>query len=130
MTSTTTFMVKNMRAVGMHHHGPSALSLNTNYRLSWEPDCPEDLGNAMAVRDCRSNIRAYLTRKDAAVISDLCFAGVVVGKMIVRTIVIPHCVEQKLGPQQECSVRFNVKTTNAAFVELLFRKNVFDFISK
>ena len=126
-SNQTTFVVKNMRAVGMHHHGPPQLTLNANYRLVWEPECIHDLGNAIAICNSRARVQAYLTRKDAAVISDLFFADILEGTMLAKTSVEPHCVEQKLGPQQECSVKFKVLNKNSSFVELLFNKHSFTY---
>jgi len=130
MSSGATFLVKNMRAVGMHHHGPAQLIVNANYCLRWEPECLQDLGNAIALYDCKGKTRAYLTRKDAAVISDLFFAGIVCGTMVGKTCVLAHCVEQKLGPQQECTLQFKVAMKDVLFVEMLFKENNFVFIKR
>ena len=44
-----TFVIHNMRAVGMHHWGNYKLIVGGLYSLQWEPECVYDLGNAMAI---------------------------------------------------------------------------------
>ena len=99
------FIVHDMRAVGMHHHGPKELVVGAMYRLKWEPDNVTDIGNAMAVLDMEGQTRAYLTREDAKTVSTLVYSGAIEHDIIqcipVNT---SHVVTQKLGPQHECNL--------------------------
>ena len=104
-------VLSNIRAVGMHHHCDSkALVLGARYRCIWEPDCKYDPSNAVAVIDHRNRIAAYLTRADAAIISRLFCAGIVVGgRMYCVTNTLRRVVQHDLGPQQECTVQLKVE---------------------
>jgi hypothetical protein len=112
-----TVIVENMRAVGMHHHGPLQLIVEGRYKLTWEPHNIHDLGNAMAVIDHKSKTRAYLTRNDAKLISTFCYANVLLGHIFCKPIVNAHVELQALGPQQECRLKFSVDSSNMAFVQ-------------
>ena len=105
-----TVSIYNMRAVGMHHWGDPRLLVGGAYTLEWEPDCPYDPGNAMAIYDWDKTKRAYLTRQDAAIVSRLWVREFAIAEMMAC---IPHteahCVLFDLGPQHECEVRFRVK---------------------
>jgi hypothetical protein len=98
-------VIHNMRAVGMHHHGPRPLFVGGRYCLRWEPDCVYDLGNAMAVLDHKGKVRAYLTRQDAAIVSMLCQADCVQWRMYCKPMVNAHVVQQNFGPQQESKIQ-------------------------
>jgi hypothetical protein len=112
--------VLNMRAVGMHHHGPRELALQTPYIFKWEPTCPHDLGNAVGIFDHRGALRAYLTRSDAAVMAKLFHAGVVEGRVVGKTTTPGHVEKRELGPQQECNLVFKVAECHASFVCAVF----------
>lgn len=94
------FKVNSMRAVGMHHYGAPELALNTSYTFKWDPLCPHDLGNAVAIHDIKGDIKAYLTRADAAVISELFYCNAIQGRMVGKSTVHAHVCRQELGPQQ------------------------------
>ena len=44
-----TIIISDMRAVGMHHWGDNELFVGAKYTVQWEPECPFDPGNAMAI---------------------------------------------------------------------------------
>ena len=107
-----TFVIHNMRAVGMHHWGNYKLIVGGLYSLQWEPECEYDLGNAMALY--RNGVkRAYLIRKDAAIMSHIWSKDLPVNHVM---LCIPqteaHCVCHDLGPQHECSVKFRCNVDN------------------
>ena len=108
--------VDNVRAVGMHHHGPKELIVGGRYWLTWEPDCLFDLGNAMAVRDHHGFIRAYLTRTDAYAISSLYYADVVQGRCLCKPVTEAHVMSQQLGPQHECRLKFKTLDIHIPFI--------------
>ena len=122
------FKIPNMRAVGMHHYGASELALNTSYILKWDPMCPYDLGNAIAIHNFRGEVRAYLTREDAATISQLFFANVIEGRVVGKTTVNGHVCKQELGPQQECTLVFRVGKSHEPFVSTLLATSGLHFI--
>jgi hypothetical protein len=99
-----------MRAVGMHHWGPPKLIVDGPYILSWEPECPYDPGNAMAIYDSKKKKRAYITRNDALILSTIWSKGLAVNDLMTcRPISSAHCVCYDLGPQHECIVGFRCK---------------------
>ena len=93
----------------MHHYGATELALNTSYTFKWDPFCPYDLGV----------IKAYLTREDAAVISELFHGSVIQGKVIGKTFVNAHMCKHDLGPQQEFSLVFKVAQKYDCYVSSL-----------
>lgn len=111
------FIVHDMRAVGMHHHGPKELVVGGMYNLKWEPDNVTDIGNAMAVLDMKGHTRAYLAREDAKIVSTLVYSRAIKHDMIqcipVNT---SHVVTQKLGPQHECNLMFRASSGETDFV--------------
>ncbi len=86
------FIIKNIRAVGMHHHGPPDLMVNG---LKWEPENLEDLGNAIAVHDRFGKRRAYLTRSDAKAISTLFYGNAIENSFMC----IPVSQSQVISPR-------------------------------
>ena len=122
------FEVKNMRAVGMHHHGPTSLFIGGLYFLLWEPENPEDFGNATAIHDKQGKCRAYLTRKDAAIISTLFYGNSIEGVVKCMPIVSPHVEKQKLGPQQECVLTFEVCDRETDFVSYVLTSRGCSFV--
>ena len=110
-------VIENMRAVGMHHHGGTTLTINGRYSCIWEPECVYDLGNAMAVKDHRRIVRAYLARSDAYVVSSLCYANIIHGVILCRPTNDPHVVLQQLGPQIECRLKFKTKSKDLPLVK-------------
>ena len=109
---TSVIVIRDVRAVGMHHHCPSkALILGSRYTCIWEPECLFDPGNAIAIKDQRKTVRAYFSRKEVAIISRLFCAGIVQReRMYCVTEVEPHVELHDLGPQQECTIQFKVAT--------------------
>ena len=108
-----TVILKEMRAVGMHHWGPPILLVNEPYTLKWEPECPHDPGNAMAIYDPDHIKKAYITRTDAKILSHIWSKDLVINHMM---ICIPytkaHCVCYDLGPQHECDIKFRVNVSD------------------
>jgi hypothetical protein len=101
------FKIYNMRAVGMHHWGPKHLVVNDFYTLHWEPDCPYDIANAMAIHDSHGEKRAYITRADARILSLIWVQGLNVAELMTLLPVTEAHVEcHDLGPQHECTVAF------------------------
>ena len=124
---TSTLVIRNLRAVGMHHHCPSKqLRLGQRYTAEWEPDCPHDLGNAVAIVDHGRRVRAYLARADAAIVSKLFCGEIVEGKMYCVTRVLPHVEVHNLGPQQECTVQCSVLDVNKHVAQSMIQE--LDFI--
>lgn len=105
-----------MRAVGMHHHCPTSLFIGASYILKWEPENPEDFGNATAIHDTQGFRRAYLTRKDARIISTLFYGDSVQGDISCTPLVPAHVEKQQLGPQQECTLTFKATEQDSNFV--------------
>ena len=103
-------LIRNVRVVGMHHHVlTKRLQLGMRYQMMWEPDCIHDPGNAVGIKNAKKQTNAYITREDAAIISRLFCAGVVLNNtMYCKTHVQPHVEYHDLGPQQECNVQFKV----------------------
>ena len=103
----TQITIYKMRAVGMHHWGQRSLDLTEKYSVKWEPECSFDPGNAMAIYDSQHNKRAYITREDAKILSTIMSKGYPCGKMMaLQAKTSAHCVQQKLGPQHECTIWF------------------------
>ena len=99
--------LENMRAVGMHHWGPPALDIESMYSLTWEPECRQDPGNAVAIYDCDHIKRAYLTRDDAKIVSTIISKGYPRSCFVaLKPVSEAHCVSQHLGPQHECDIWF------------------------
>ena len=110
-------VVRNVRAVGMHHHGPRSLTVNGRYSLQWDPDCIHDLGNAVAVVDRKGITRAYLARDDAHVIASLFCANVIAGRVVCKPTTEAHVVTQQRGPQHECDFTFKTDTDHVPFID-------------
>ena len=113
--------IHNVRAVGMHHHiDTKTLIVGARYKCTWEPDCLYDPGNAVAILNHRGILSAYLTRADAAIVSRLFCAGIIVGG---RMYCVPnthrHVVQQDLGPQQECTLQLKVHRKDVELAEHL-----------
>lgn len=124
----STLVLKDIRAVGMHHHCLiKQLDLGMKYTAQWEPICVYDPGNAIAVKDHRNITRAYFTREDAAIVSRLFCANVIVGKMYVTTRVERHVEVQNLGPQQECVIQCKIKTTDLDLAKCFVEKLNYEF---
>jgi len=119
----TFFEVSNLRAVGMHHHGPLSLVVGKLYSLVWEPYNPQDLGNAMAVTDEMGLTRAYLTRSDAKVVSTLCYGDAVDGNISCLPVTETHVELHNLGPQHECIIKFKAKNGEEEFVKEILQIN-------
>jgi len=123
------FEINSVRAVGMHHHGPPDLILEEHY-LKWEPENPKDLGNAVAIYDHHGKRRAYLTRDDAKIISDLYYGDCVNGYIICKPYVQGHVVCHTLGPQQECQLIFTAKNTELDFVHAILKSGNVQYVCK
>ena len=111
----------------MHHYGATELALNTSYTFKWDPFCPYDLGNAVAMCYFRGLIKAYLTREDAAVISELFHGSVIQGKVIGKTFVNAHVCKHDLGPQQEFSLVFKVAQKYDCYVSSLLTMKLVEY---
>ena len=124
-----TYTIHNMRAVGMHHHGPRELLLHGRYHLQWEPDNPKDLGNAVAIHDWSNQRRAYLTRDDAKVMSYLLYGKCAAGRVECVPQTEAHVVSYDLGPQHECTVKFSAEPKEHGFICVVLSKGKckFDF---
>ena len=77
-----TVRISDMRAVGMHHWGDYKLVVGAQYTVQWEPECPHDPGNAMAIYDQRKVKRAYITRRDASILSHIWVKDIIINDLM------------------------------------------------
>ena len=91
--------------------------------------CPHDLGNAVVIHDLRGDIKAHLTRADAAVISELFYCNAIQGRMVGKSTVHAHVCRQELGPQQEFRLTFRVLKEYEPYARVIFTSNSIDCIT-
>ena len=126
-TQMYTYLVHDMRAVGMHHHAPPELILHGKYQLKWEPSNPQDLGNAIEITDAQGMRRAYLTRRDAHTISMLFYGNSVYGTITCIPSSVAYVVQQKLGPQHDCTLHFSIDDSEHDYVAFILRRDNCNF---
>ena len=97
----------------MHHWGYWKLYVGALYMLEWEPECIHDPGNAIAVYRYQKK-KAYITRKDSEILSLIWYKDYIINNVMTCILKTDaHCVEQKLGPQHECAVKFRCQVKDA-----------------
>lgn len=99
--------VYTVYAVGMHHWGGHELCVGDVYFIKDEPENTKDK-NAIAIfaDDELKYKRAYLSRDDASVVSQLIRENLTCGKIYLKPKSPAEKFQKRCGPKQRCNIGF------------------------
>ena len=99
-------IIRNVWAVGMHHHGPRFLEIGDRYELLQDTHNRYDKHAIKITSDGRTF--AYLNRSNARVVSELMGLGLC-GLWLLKPKETPEVQSYKVGPQQRCNIGYTCK---------------------
>ena len=112
-------ILRNVVAVGMHHHEPRSLEVGAVHTLEHDSSNCYDKNAIQVLREGR--LVAYHVKQDAAVIVNLFSCNVVNGEIYAKPKTEAEVKQKKLGPQQLCSVGYKCNEVDIAAVQSIIR---------
>lgn len=120
-------VIKQLFAVGMHHHGGRELPIDIPMFCSPEPTNKWDPKAVAIYHDREMSLKAaYLKRSDAAVVSELFQKGIISGPCYLKAKGPIEKITKRTEPQQKINIGFKCENEKLEIVKTQLQGHSYD----